>query len=452
MFAAMEKGPGRRDLLTTLDRKMQYVLEKELDEAVRRQRAKGGVGIIMAADSGEILALAVRPTYNLNTFSKAPAKIRRNRAIVDTFEPGSTFKVFTAASALELGKANSLDSFFCHNGLYKTHGEKIHDTRPHKWLTLEQILVYSSNIGAAKIADKLSRDEFYRTLRRFGFGSPTGVDLPGERGGVVPEPAKWSGISKSNIAFGQGVTVNALQLCRAFAAIVNGGLLVRPHLMTRISKSHGATVARSRPQPPQRIIQASTSAKMVSILRKVVTRGTGKAARVESLEIIGKTGTAQKARKSGGYSRQRYVASFLGAVMNLRPRVVIYLMLDEPSRRHKTGGKVAAPVFRNIAKGIAAMCGGNPSDLPPVQMARDNSRPWPPVQAGARTIDVKKGSVKGQWIMPDLTGLTMRQAVDVCAKIKADMVLKGKGIVVKQKPSPGRRIMEGDRITVFFEG
>jgi cell division protein FtsI (penicillin-binding protein 3) len=451
MFAAMEKGPGRRDLLLTLDRKMQYVLERELGEAVRTHRAKGGVGVIMAADSGEILALAVRPTYNLNTFSKAPAKVRRNRAIVDTFEPGSTFKVFTAASALEMDKADVLDSIYCHNGLLKVGPAKIHDTRPHKWLTLEQVIVYSSNIGAAKISRKLTRYELYRFLRRFGFGSPTDVDLPGERGGLIPEPGKWSGVSKANIAFGQGVTVNALQLCRGFAAIVNGGLLVKPHLMKRIIKSHGGTVIENRQGQPHRIIRASTSAKMLGILRKVVTRGTGKAANVEGLEIIGKTGTAQKARKTGGYSRERYVASFLGAVMNLRPRVVIYVMLDEPSNRHKTGGKVAAPVFREVAKGIASMCGGNTNELPPLQTAGLN-KPWPRVQAGARRVKVKRGPGEGQWIMPDLTGLNMREALDICAKIKADIIFKGNGKAVRQIPAPGTAMAPGSRITVFFEG
>lgn len=451
MFAAMEQGPGRKDLWLTLDSKIQYIVEKELDEAVRFHYAKAGVGVVMAADSGEVLALGVRPTYNLNTFNKGAADHRRNRAIVDTFEPGSTFKVFTAAAALDSGKVKVRDSFFCHKGVYKVGDAKIHDTKPHKWLSLGQVIVYSSNIGSVKIAEKLSKYELYRFLRRFGFGLQTGVDLPGERGGIVPEPRKWSTVTKANVAFGQGVTVNALQISAAFCGIINGGLLVQPHLMTKISKNHGTTVMENRRPPYRRVIQSSTSVKMVKILKKVVTKGTGKAAAVKGLEIIGKTGTAQKANKTGGYSREKYVASFLGAVMNLRPRMVIFVMLDEPSKRHKTGGKIAAPVFRNIAKAIAAMYGGGRSGNHSLHLV-NQERPWPVAQAGAKKIIIKKGHKKGQWIMPDLMGLNMRRALDVCAKIKADMVFKGQGRVVKQNPKPGAPIYEGAKVTVFFEG
>ncbi|MBM3298949.1 MAG: penicillin-binding protein 2, partial [Deltaproteobacteria bacterium] len=212
MFAAIAQDPKRRDLHLTLDRNIQYVAERALDEAVRREQAKSGVVTVMDADSGEILAVAVRPTYNLNTFHKASPEVRRNRAVADTFEPGSTFKVFLAAAALDLDKIAPGEKFYCHNGLYKYKGSEIHDLVPLKELSFDEVVIHSSNIGSVKVSEKLSKGELYRVLQGFGFGTPTEVDLPGERSGALPLPGKWSVLTKANIAFGQGVTVNPLQL------------------------------------------------------------------------------------------------------------------------------------------------------------------------------------------------------------------------------------------------
>jgi len=451
MFAAQEQGPGRRDLHVTLDRNIQYVVEKELGDAVRKERARGGVVVIMAADSGEILALAVRPTYNLNVFGKAPARARRNRAIADAFEPGSTFKVFLAAAALDLGKTQLTESYYCHKGVYEYRGTKIHDTAPRKWLTFEQILVHSSNIGAVKIAEKLTKSEFYRFLKGFGFGSPTGVDLPGERSGLLAPPGKWSGLTKANIGFGQGITVNALQLTAAFAAIVNGGKLVRPHLIKRMSAAMGETVREYRPVAVRKVVKSSTSAKMVRMLRKVVLKGTGKRAHIPGVELIGKTGTAQKADPSGGYSRKKYVASFLGALMGSRPRLAIFVMIDEPGGRHKTGGRVAAPLFRKIARGVLAHCGGRPHSEGLV-LASLRQKWKGPARSARKKITLKRGARPGEWIVPDLRGLSMRRVLEICGKMKCDISFRGVGKAVRQEPAPGALLKEGAPMTVFFEG
>ncbi|MCX5874363.1 MAG: penicillin-binding protein 2, partial [Deltaproteobacteria bacterium] len=227
MFAASERVAKRNDVHTTLDRNIQFIVERELDEAVNREKAKSGIVIALDADSGEILALAVRPTYNLNVFEQAATGSRRNRAVAeynlnvfeqaatgsrrnravaDIFEPGSTFKVFLAAAALDLGKASRSENFFLNNGLYRYNGSEIHDVSPHKNLSFDEILVNSSNIGAVKISEKLTKSEFYHMLQGFGFGILTDIDLPGERAGLLPPPNRWSVLTKANIAFGQGIS------------------------------------------------------------------------------------------------------------------------------------------------------------------------------------------------------------------------------------------------------
>ncbi|MGC8605487.1 MAG: peptidoglycan D,D-transpeptidase FtsI family protein, partial [Desulfomonilaceae bacterium] len=212
MFTALDWAPRRNDAHITLDRNIQFVVEKELENAVNREHAKSGIVIALNADSGEILALAVRPTYNLNVFEQAATAFRRDRAVADVFEPGSTFKVFLAAAALELGKVKRSDVFFVNNGLYHYNKSEIHDLTPHKNLTFDEILINSSNIGAVKISERLSKGEYYNMLREFGFGSLTNIDLPGERPGSLPSPNHWSVLTKANMAFGQGISVTPIQL------------------------------------------------------------------------------------------------------------------------------------------------------------------------------------------------------------------------------------------------
>lgn len=451
MFAAMVQGPKRRDLHLTLDRNIQYIAERELEEAVQKHQARSGIVVVMNADSGEILGLAVRPSYNLNTFQKVPASVRRNRAVADTFEPGSTFKVFLAGAVLDLGAARRTDGFFCHNGRLKYKGSQIHDIVPRGNLSFDEIIIYSSNIGAVKLSDKLSKSQFYRSLRRFGFGSPTGVDLPGERAGLLLTPGRWSVLTKPNIAFGQGITVNALQLTAAFAAAVNGGILYRPHLMKRITNALGETIRDFGPVQVRRVIKPATSAQIVEILRQVVQRGTGKAASIEGVRVIGKTGTAQKADPSGGYSREKYVASFVGALFDVEPRLAVLVMIDEPAGRHKTGGKIAAPVFRRIGEGVLSLCGSKPSDTDLIR-AESERLLKRASRDRIKRVKVRKGRGKGEWILPDLSGMSVRQALDVCGKIKCDAVFTGTGAAVKQTPRPGAVFKEGAELKVLFQG
>ena len=450
MFASTAHDSKRRDVHLTLDRNVQYIAERELEDGVHSERAKGGVAVVMDADSGELLALAVSPVYNLNAFQKVPADIRRNKAVADVFEPGSTFKVFLAAAALELG-VDFNEKFNCHNGLYRYNGAEIHDLVPHKILSFEEIIIHSSNIGAVKISEKLQKTDFYKTIQSFGFGAITGVDLPGERSGYVPPPGRWSVLTKGNVAFGQGLAINSIQLAAGFAAAVNGGFLYKPHLMRRIVNALGESVRENPPFRVRSVIKPSTSESIVNILRRVVSEGTGKAAAIKGHDVVGKTGTSQKVDPAGGYSQDKSVASFIGAVLDVKPRLVIFVMIDEPENKNRTGGKVAAPVFRKIGEGVLALCGGKPKESD-IIMASLPVRYGTSGQAPHRSVLVRKGSRPGSWIVPDMKGFEMREVLDVCGRMKCELSFKGTGLVTGQEPGPGTVLNEGAAVTVSLEG
>ncbi|MBI4964755.1 MAG: penicillin-binding protein [Desulfomonile tiedjei] len=451
MFSTLGRDPKRRDLHLTLDSNIQHLTERALEEAVLKEHAKSGTAIVMDADSGAILALAVRPSYNLNVFQKASADIRRNRAVADTFEPGSTFKVFLAASAIDLARITPNEKFNCMNGVFKYNGSEIHDIVPHKTLSFEEVIIHSSNIGAVKISEKLKKGEFYGVLQGFGFASPTEIDLPGERPGSLPIPGRWSVLTKANLAFGQGIAVTPVQLTSAFAAAINGGLLYRPRLMQRITNAIGETVRENPPTLVRRVVKEPTSQSVVEILRQAVQKGTGKGAAIQGADVVGKTGTAQKADGAGGYSNDKYVASFVGALMSTKPRVVIFVMIDEPAGKNRTGGKIAVPVFRSIGEGIVALCGSKPS-LPEAILAASSLGPRKYGQVNYRTVPVRKGTHPGEWIVPDLKGLEMWQVVEACGQMKCDATFEGTGRAVRQQPRPGQVLKEGAPLTVSFEG
>ena len=452
MFNLRGEAPVRNDIYLTLDRNIQHIVEKELDEAVRHEQAKSGQAIVMDIDSGEILALAIRPTFNLNTFHEAAPATRRNRAVADTFESGSTFKVFLAAAVIELKKVLEGEKIFCHNGLMRYNGADIHDVAPHKMLSFEDVISQSSNIGAVKLSEKMTKKDFHRILQDFGFGTVTNVDFPGERNGLLLAPEKWSALTKANLAFGQGVSVSPIQLISAFCAAVNGGNYYWPHITAKISNQVGETALDFQPRIQRRVIRQDTSDQVVRILRKAVTVGTAKAAFVAGADVVGKTGTAQKADPAGGYSKERYVMSFIGAMMGVKPRMAILVMIDEPRvYKDRTGGKVAAPVFRKMAEGILALCGSlSPTQQSSIMASRGE---WSnPASAPERTVTPVHGPNPGEWVLPDLKGLDMRQALDTINAIKCDVTIDGYGKVVTQKPKSGTLIKEGSSVSLVCSG
>jgi cell division protein FtsI (penicillin-binding protein 3) len=342
---------GGRNVVLTIDRTVQYLTERALQEAVDEFEGRSGMAIVMVPQTGAILALAHYPFFNPNVFRAFEREKWRNRAITDPFEPGSSMKMFLAAAALESGRLTPNSIFFCENGKYRIGGNVVHDTHPHGWLSMQQIIKVSSNIGAVKIIETLGQKSLHSTLRNFGFGAPTGIDCPGETAGSLSPYQRWTRIDAGAISFGQGLSVSALQLITAASAIANDGVLMKPFLVQAVTDRDGRLVKSFHPTEVRRAISAQTALRVRNILQTVTSKGgTGENAALEGFEVAGKTGTAQKVDEGGRYAQGRYVSSFLGFAPAKDPKVAILVLVDEPRKAHY-GGTVAAPAFRKIAHG-----------------------------------------------------------------------------------------------------
>ncbi|MCC6543368.1 MAG: penicillin-binding protein 2 [Nitrospirae bacterium] len=339
------------DLVLTIDEVIQYITEKELEAAVEGHNAAGGVGIVMEPYTGAILAMAVSPKFNPNTPDKFGAGGWRNRAITDVYEPGSTFKIVTASAALEEKLYSPNEIVHDGSGSMNIGTAVIHDPHPKgKPMTFREVISHSSNIGSAKIGIKLGDKRLHEYIRAFGFGDKSGIDLPGEVRGIVRPPETWSGRSLATIAIGQEVGITPIQLASAMSAIANGGLLVRPHIVSDIIDLKG-NENKIHPEIVRRVISENTSKKMTEILKWVVSNeGTGKLAAVDGFSVAGKTGTAQKVDPATGrYSSNKFISSFIGFVPADSPELVILIVVDEP-KGVSWGGSVAAPVFHSVAQ------------------------------------------------------------------------------------------------------
>ncbi|MBI3988818.1 MAG: penicillin-binding protein [candidate division NC10 bacterium] len=350
IFKEGEANPGY-NLKLTIDEFIQYIAERELERAVEKAKALGGTAIVMDPMTGEILALASFPTFDPNRYQASPAAARRNRATVDVYEPGSTFKVIMAAAALEEGRVTLQDRFYGEQGAIQVGRVTIRDHEPYGWLTFGQVLAYSSNVGAIKVGTKLGKSLSYSYISSFGFGSPTGIDLPGESPGLIRRPKSWSQVSLGALSIGQEIAVTPIQLATAMAGVANGGVLVRPFLMKEVIAPDGKVLKVTKPLRIRRVLSEATSRTLTDLLKMVVTEGTGKLAALEGYEVSGKTGTAQKLdQATGHYSRGKLIASFVGFVPAGAPKLLILVMIDEP-KGEAWGGTVAAPTFREIALG-----------------------------------------------------------------------------------------------------
>ncbi len=348
------EGAKGNNVVLTIDEGLQYISEKALDDAIKRWQAGWGVIIMMEPYSGEILSMAVRPGYDPNNFKDFPASARRNRAITDTYEPGSTFKLITAAGALEEGIVIPDTKIDCQNGKIKIGKKIIEDIRPNGILTFREVIERSSNVGIIKVAMRLGPEKIYHYARLFGFGSKTGIDIPGEASGYLRPPERWSKQSMGAIPLGYEVAATPLQVLRAYAAIANGGFLVTPHLVSMITAPDGSPIYKMR-YNPQRILSERTAFILKEILTGTVSReGTAQLAGVDGNTVAGKTGTTRlfdPERKT--YSRERYVSSFVGFVPASDPRIVAIVVIGEPKGGYY-GGTVAAPVFRELAEATLA--------------------------------------------------------------------------------------------------
>ena len=439
------------DLVLTIDKTIQYIAEQELQNAITKTNAKSGIVIVMDPKNGEILALANHPRFNPNVFWKYSPSSWRNRAITDSFEPGSTFKVFLLAGALEEGVVSKRDIFFCENGSYSIGRKTIHDVHSHAWLSLKNIIKVSSNIGMGKLGVKVGKETLYEYIKKFGFGEKTGISLPGETPGLVRLPRKWSQIAVHTISFGQGLSVSALQLITGLSAIANKGYLMKPHIVKQIVTHDGNIIKEFQPQIVRRVISEKTAKEVTSILKNTVLEGgTGTEARLNGYCVAGKTGTAQKADlSSGGYHKDRFIASFMGFVPADDPEVSILVVIDEPKGKH-FGGQVAGPVFKKIAEKTLHYRGVLPNRAVSRSIIHSSRSIVKTSYNKKSTIKRKEKAKSEKFIMPDLTGMSIRQVLRIMQEAKIDIRIVGSGRVVKQSLRPGIRPKAGQKCWVTF--
>lgn len=447
------------DLVLTLDAKIQVFTERALDEAMAETQAKSAVALVMDPHRGEILALVSRPGFCTSDPTTSQMTDRRNRAVTDVFEPGSTFKIFTMAAALEGGypRQGLVD---CEQGAWRYGGSTLHDTHRYGQMDLARIIKVSSNIGAAKLAIEMGADSFYRTIRRFGFGSQTGIGLPGEVNGLLRKPAAWSRVGLATRAFGQGIAVTSIQLLSAFNAVVNGGTLMKPYIVSEIIEADGRPGQVNKPKIVRRVISKKSSEEAIRILVGVTEEGgTGTKAAIPGFEVVGKTGTAQKVdRQSKSYHPTARVASFIGCVPAKNPVISILVVLDEPQGEswQRYGGVVAAPVFRKIAVQSLAYL-----DVFPEEPSRTAALTGPKQNAGpaAELPEITPEDVDqapahtpllAKRLMPDFRGLPMRTALRIAHDRGIQLAVEGSGRVIHQEPQPGALMLKGREAKVVL--
>jgi cell division protein FtsI (penicillin-binding protein 3) len=440
-----EKEDHYRNIVLTIDKPIQHITEAELDRGVEKWGAKGGMAIAMDPLTGKILAMASYPTFNPNQFIQSRSKSWRNGAVSDVFEPGSLFKVFLAAAALEERLVRPSDSFFCENGSYTVYDRTIHDTSKRGWLTFQQIIKFSSNIGASKVGEKMGKERFYRYISAFGFGEKTGINLPGEGKGILRHPRYWPPVALDTISFGQGISVTGIQLVTALSAIANGGFLMKPYVVEKIMNEKGEVVQSFQPETIRKVVSGETAKKVTMLLKATTEKGgTGEGAVPVGYEVAGKTGTAQKVDSLlGGYSENRYISGFMGFAPAEDPKLALLVVIDEPQGGNY-GGVVAAPIFKAIMEKVLPYLQVVPKGTIVVKNELDSAprKEAPGTQPLINGIKVGKGA--GTIVMPDLNGLSMRNALSRMEGRGLIIKVSGNGKVVEQAPRPGTVIERGD--------
>ena len=445
-------------IMLTIDATIQYLAEKEVDAAWRRTRSKSAMAVAMDPRTGEILAMAIRPTFNPNSFGGATDDDRRARAVTDPFEPGSTFKVIMAASALEEGVVRPTDRLYAENGAITVASTTIHDWKKYGWLTFTEVLQNSSNVGSIKVGLQLGKERYYKYMTAFGFGAPTNLGLPGESRGQLRPPAQWSGLSLATMSIGQEVSVTAVQMVAAFSAVANGGRLMQPQLIRAVLDAQGREVRAFEPKAVRQVISPETARTLTEMLVNAVQNGTGHNAAIPGYDVAGKTGTAQKMDPATKrYSRAPGVLSFVGFVPADDPRLAMIVLLDEP-KNEKWGSEAAAPIFSAIGREALRYLNVPPRDSSPVPIVRgevaaatpDHPRP---ALASATALGAALGpgraeaapaaSHDGSAVMPRLAGLSLRQAMEALASYGVRLEISGRGVVTSQSPLPGMPLPAG---------
>jgi len=410
----------------TLDMELQRIAEYELERGINDANAASGTVIALDPSTGEILAIASSPSFNPNRPQLASQETMRIRAISDMYEPGSTFKLVTAAAALEEKVIAPNDTVDAHGGVWKlADGYEIKDTHPLGRITFAEAIEQSSNVVFATQSQKIPDDKFYKYARDFGFGISLGIDVPGESSGKMKKPREFDGATKLFMAYGYELAATALQIVNAYAAVANQGVMMKPYLIKKVFDEDGKVTENYAPQKIRQVISSETARMLTELLCGVVERGTGSQARVQGMRIAGKTGTAQQL-VDGKYSKQAYTASFVGYFPADKPKVAMMIMLDRP-QTDIYGGKTAAPIFRRIAQQwiSAAHIAGVPNVVPP--------EPLPDSVA-----------------VPDVRGITVENAETVLHHNGLRLSNRGNGIIARQTPLPGTKVIRGTDVLAQY--
>jgi cell division protein FtsI (penicillin-binding protein 3) len=500
-FGRVERQPDPgQNVVLTIDQNIQYIAERELQTAMEQTKAIAGTIVVTNPHTGEVLALANRPTFNPNTFNKVPAAFLKNHAVSDVYEPGSTFKMVTVAAALEEKLTRPDELVDCQMGAIMVGGMRIRDHEKFGVIPVTDIIAHSSDVGAIKLGLRLGEERFDHYIRAFGFGSQTGIELPGETRGMAKPVSRWSKVSIGAISMGQEIGISAIQLADLVSTIANDGVWQAPHIVAAPQGGLREVAYRPGSAPPEeqrRVISNLTAAQMKAMLQQVVLRGTGRKAQLDGFSAAGKTGTAQKVDPStGAYSRTKYVGSFAGFAPINNPALTVAVILDSAVGLHQ-GGQICAPVFqrvmqqaleylnvphdldvkapkRSLAKlkesdldegspdrlaggpelAVADMPGekpistlatsGTPANSPAPPAAQPQASLMP--ASGTVVMDVESGGL----VVPSLIGKPVRAAVEMAQETGFEIDIIGEGVAREQAPPPGARITPGSRVAVRF--
>jgi cell division protein FtsI (penicillin-binding protein 3) len=453
------------DIALTIDQAIQFTAERELAMTIQTFEANNGSVVVLDPRTGEILALASFPAYNPNDYETSEIQARRIRSVADTFEPGSSMKIFTIAAGLATGVITPTQQMYCEKGAMRIDKVTIRDTHPSEWLTIPKVLAVSSNICAAKIGMELGSERLYEYLRRFGFGQATGIPATGESTGTLrPRGRGWVEIETAAASFGQGIAVTALQLALATAAIANGGELMEPTLIKRVNAATGELLREAAPTLRRRVIPRLVASQVTELMVGVTEgEGTGTEATIAGYRVAGKTATAQKADpRTGRYSDDKFVASFVGFVPANNPAVLVAVVVDEPMVDH-AGGVVAAPVFRRVAQMVLEHKGMTPpgarrasvtdlaSRADPANVAyeviRQAQGDHQAVQDSVANAKIAPGLVR----VPDMIGWPMREVLHHVSDLGLMPQVQGTGLLSKEEPAPGQALEKGAALTLHFE-
>ncbi|MBA2527077.1 MAG: transpeptidase family protein [Pyrinomonadaceae bacterium] len=467
--------PGQTIVLT-IDQSVQYRAEQALVAAVKKSRAKSGTAIVLDPHTGEILALANAPTFDPNNVGAVWPEARANWALQYIYEPGSTFKIVSFSAAIEKGLAKPEDRIDCQMGAITIAGRTIRDHKAFGTLTIAEALAKSSNVAAIKLGLRVGDLTMHEFITRFGFGSRTGIELPGETPGLLRPVTRWQASSIGSIAIGQEIGVTPLQMAAAFGVLANDGMRVAPHLVREILTSSGTSVYRSNPEQ-RRVVTPETARALRRMLEEVTLNGTAKLAQLDGYSAAGKTGTAQKIDpKTKTYSRTKHIASFVGFAPVENPAVVVIIVIDEPAGAYH-GGDVAAPVFREIAEQILPDLGIVPDtklNIQSDQVAQSAQAVQGPKAAKAqeerkRMEDARKATLpsvarrderggeivfavasRKAVLMPDLRGRSVRDVARACAQLGLQVEARGDGQAIRQSPAPGTEVGSGQVVSFDF--